>query len=241
MDKILKKLKRKSNDANTSLNLLCAFNENLLKTLPQNKGKGPDFSRLPGNGTRGELRFRNKLFWLRTIPLENNSTFIALHSETGGYYSEKKGKYSADLLGICHKSNPATTQFALAELKAGKSGDPIFYAVAEGLRNIYLHWQGIERLSCIWSKWSKKSIKNAEIRGSVWGSGNPFNRLDMKNICLLIIGDHSWAEAQRDRVKYVPIEIKLNGINVEISVYSLAARGKDRSNPYMLLPLKRYR
>jgi len=237
LDIVLGKL-NKARETEISLKLISDFKEILLRTSSENRGKGPDFSRMAGDGTDGELRFRNKLVWLNTLPLERDEVFITLHSETGGYYHEKEGKYSADILGIC--SNARTTQFAVIELKAGRGSNSVFYALAEGLRNVYLLWQEREKLSRLWKKYSKDCVKNETIQKTVWENGNPFNELDKNNIRLLIMGDRSWIEAQGECVRQIPNEIRLERINIKISVYSLEKRGKSRSKPYKLLPLKKF-
>ena len=236
LDEILNRIK-KAKEPKAQNDLLLNFENCLSGIKPEERGAGTNFSRLPGDGRKGELWFRNKLLWLRTIPLEKDVAFVALHSETGGYYPGKDGKFSADLLGIWR--NVRTTQFAVAELKAAKSGDPIFYAVAEGLRNVYLHWQNVKRLSCNWGEWRRECVKEEIMPKSVWMNGNPFNRLDPKNIRLLIIGDDSWIRKQRSCIKAVPARIKLGKINVYVSVYSLNDGGKHNSKPYALLPLKK--
>jgi hypothetical protein len=240
LDEILNQIRQASEVETQKRLLLKDFKKCLLEILPEKKGKGPDFSRLPKDGKDGELWFRNKLLWLRTIPLEDNKAFIALHAETGGYYQGNGGKFSADLLGVWH--NSMTTQFAVAELKAGKRGDPIFYAVAEGLRNVYLHWQEIERLSCLWRKWIKKCIKEKPptMRYSVWRDGNPFSKLNQKNIHLLVIGDHSWIKNQISCIKEVPSQIQFEKVRVNISVYSLNKRCRTKSKPYALLPMEKH-
>ena len=45
------------------------------------RGGLPNPLRHVGRGARGELWFRNKLLWLRTIPLENDTTFMITHAE----------------------------------------------------------------------------------------------------------------------------------------------------------------
>jgi len=236
LDKILNRIK-KAKEFKEQNDLLLNFEDYLLGIKPEERDAGTNFSRLPKDGRRGELWFRNKLLWLKTIPLEKEVAFVSLHSETGGYYQGKAGKFSADLLGVWR--NVRTTQFAVAELKAAKSGDPIFYAVAEGLRNVYLHWLNVKRLSFDWGEWMRRCVKNGTMRKSVWMNGNPFNRIDSKNIRLLIIGDDSWIRNQRSCIKAVPALIKLGKINVYISVYSLNDGGKHSSKPYALLPLKK--
>ena len=236
LDVILKEFKKlRGADARKHLDL---FINHLGSIKPDERGKGPDFKRVPKDGAAGELRFRNKLMWLRTIPLDQNETFIALHAEVGGYYEGKNGRYSADILGIWRSEK--TTRFAVAELKAGKGGDPVFYALAEGLRNVYLLWQEQVKLSRKWMEYMQLLVNKEEFRQSVWGQGSPFNKLDKKNISLLVIGDDSWIQKQGEGIRHVPEEIVLGNIHVKVSIFSLKAGGKSKSKPYALLPLRRH-
>jgi len=235
LDTILKQIKNEKNPDSLKA-LLEKFKKHLSGISPDIRGDGPDFSRLPGDGTEGELWFRNKMVWLKTIPLGKGEAFIELHPEASGYYHEKKGKISADILGIWR--NEKTTRFAVVELKAGANGDRVFYAIAEGLRNVYLLWQERKKLSILWEECNKKYVKDEKIQNSVWRGCNPFNNLDNKNISLLVIGDDSWSQKQ-NYVNNVPREIKLNNVNVKIAIYSLNKGGKPRSRPHALLPLKK--
>ena len=112
------------------------------------RGGLPSPLRHVGRGTRGELWFRNRLLWLRTIPLENDVSFMITHAEPAVYYIGKSGRNSADLLGIWH--NSTNTKLGLVELKAGRNGDHVLYAIMEGLRNLHLHRKAISRLHNGW-------------------------------------------------------------------------------------------
>ena len=160
-----------------------------------------------------------------------DSCFIVLHAETGVYRENKIGRYSADLLGLFR--SPGTTKFAVMELKYGPHGDHLFYAIAEGLKNIVLHFQGLERLRKGWK--IDAHSKNA------WGQSNPFAKVTKKSIQLLIVGDYSWMEKQRELLHYVPSHADCgNGIpKVGIAVYSSNKSARYNSKPYALLPLKR--
>jgi len=204
-----------------------------VKILEQEMRGGPlNFTREPKSGARGELWFRDRLSWLRTIPLSVNECFLVLHKEAGVYGKDKR-KCSADLIGLHRKSN--TTLFTIAELKYGKKGDPLPYACAEGLRNLYLHLQGFERLGSGWRKAPPKPK-------SIWGNGNPFAELAKTRASLLIIGDHDWATAQKRimRRRFLPKHpVKLGDWIIEIAVYSSPRGARDNSKPYRLLPMKK--
>ena len=235
LDDILKKIKKThGEEAKTNFE---NFRSHLCVLLAnQHRGHGVEFQRVPGSGTTGELNFRNKLFWLKTLPLENGEAFIVLHPEAAGYYEEKKSKYSADLLGLWRAGK--TTRFAVAELKAGKNGDPVLYAVAEGLRNLFFLWQERTKLGALWMKYMKKCVQDEVVPENVWGRGHPFAEFDMKNLCLLIIGDESWRKSQSACMDDVPREVKLGNLNVKVAVYSTPPRAKAQSKPHILLPLR---
>ena len=234
-DNILIRLKKARNPKERSENLedfLCGL-KNLKADFNGRRGEPINFCREPGRGSDGELEFRNRLLWLRTIPLPNDTSFIVLHSESGVYQIDKKGRCSSDLLGLFRSRD--TTQFAIAELKYGVQGDHLLYAIAEGLRNVCLHFQGFRRIREGW-KVNGKAAQNA------WGKTNPFSEISSKSIHLLIIGDSHWARKQQDLFRYVPqspIVLGKNFPKVTITMYSSKERAKAKSKPHALLPFKK--
>ena len=237
IDRLLAELKkaRTAEDRKNKFQACLSAMKELEIDLTGRRGK-ITFKRTPGEGQKGELRFRNRLLGLRTIPLEDESYFIALHAEAGVYRMNRSGRYSADLLGLFR--SPRTTRFGVAELKYGSRGDHLLYATAEGLINIVLHYQGLERLHRGWAECKKDPVtKNA------WGQGNPFAGLTKKSIQLLIVGDHSWMEKQRQILDHVhvstPVNFGASFPKIEIAVYSSNKGARYNSKPYALLPLQK--
>ncbi len=223
----------------------------LAKLKAEDKGKLPDPLRYPGRGQKGELWFRNRLFWLRTIPLDGDSAFIATHSEPSASQSDRRGRCPSDLLGLFRGKidNSITTALAIAELKAGGKGDHLIYAVMQASRNAVLQEKGLERLAKGWKKnvTSKKGKGEGELPfwNRVWGKGNPFGKLSEGVVVVLIIGDKPWFDAQK---KYLePVcelrkelkELKEKIPLLHILFYQLADNAKHDSKPYALLPLGR--
>jgi len=204
------------------------------------RGGLPNPLRHVGRGARGELWFRNKLLWLRTIPLENDTTFMITHAEAPVYYKGNSGRNSADLLGIWH--NVANTKLGVVELKAGRNGDHVLYAIMEGLRNLHLHRKAIKRLREGWDNALDLQNQTGENKfwSNAWGRSNPFNPR-LVNSHLVIIGDTHWMQAQRKWKKEseeIIKEIK-NSFDYETSIYSLN-NAKVLSRPYVLLPLTKW-
>ena len=196
--------------------------------IDKKRGSPPNFLRESGEGSKGELWFRNRLAWLRTIPLSNMECFTFLHDEVGVYAEERSGRCSADLLGL-HRTKK-TTKLAVVELKYGKNGDILPYACAEGLRNLYLHLQGLSRLADNWKT----------LNYTAWHEGNPFAGLAKHKATLLIIGDNEWASAQTDFQHILPQKpIKLGPWNIEIAAFASPKGAKHNSKPYALLPLRK--
>ena len=169
---------------------------------------------------------------------------------------DKTRNYSADLIGL-HRKKDTATRFAVAELKYRKSekskGDNLMYAFAEGLRNLALHLQGLDRLRAGWSEYIQTLKTCPEQKGPwkeyikhfteeelyVWGSGNPFKDISSNTSSLLIIGNHEWGVAQTELMNLLPRNpIKLNGWKISTAVYSTTA-ATSSSKPHMLLPLKK--
>ena len=230
LDQLLKKINNKKN---------CKINfGNFCKELQSieadsERGEGVDFSADRKKGAV-ELGFRDKACLLRTLPLEKDLCFIALCDEAGFYRKNKRGRYSADLLGLWR--NRKTTKLAVVELKAGRNGDSLLYAVAEGLRNLYIAWLSLKRLENRWEKTCPKKTKES------WGESTPFQKLAKKKAQLVIIGDHSWAKKTQQKedkkiIKRKPITI--GKLEIEVSIYSFANGAKSRSKPYALLPLRK--
>jgi len=239
-----KKLQKEKKDANNALFIARdILAQNLINNLTiAERGEHPDFLRYPNAARRGEEWFRNRLLWLRTIPLEKDISFMITHSETAVYYEGSKGKRSADLLGIWHSGG--NTKLGVIELKAGKNGDHVLYAILEGLRNLHLHRKAIGRLRSGWTTTlnQRHHVDSEKAFWSrVWNSGNPFPS-NLKNSHLIIIGDSSWIKMQEDWKRQAKIIIKKikEIFNYETSIYSLNDKAKSNSKPYVLLPLVKW-
>lgn len=209
------------------------------------KGQFPDPLRYPGKGKRGELWFRNRLLWLRTIPLSNNASFIITHGEAAVYYDfdrhGKGKKASADCLGIWRKAG--STKLCIAELKAGK-GDNIAYALMEGARNAYLHLKAKKRLADGWRKYvenAKRNSRGGKFWKLVWGNASPFPMKKLKDVHLLIIGDNVWIQDQKKWGSVVLKIIKLikKEFGMTVAIYSLNRIAKPLSKAYVMVPLER--
>jgi len=208
----------------------------------EERGEPPNPLRHVGKGTKGELWYRNRLLWLRTIPLEKDISFMITHSEPSVYYKGENGCNSADLLGIWHSK--ASTKLGVAELKAGEKGDHMLYAILEGARNAYLHRLAIKRLYSGWSKALNQSPQRGEglFWASVWNEGNPFNN-KLTKTHLIIIGDNKWIQAQEkwnNEAKKITNAIK-KIFGFETSIYSLDKKAQPGSKPYVLLPLEKWK
>lgn len=208
----------------------------------EQRGKNPSPFRYPGKGTKGELWFRNRLLWLRTIPLEKDISFMITHSEPAVYYQGKGGRNSADLLGIWHSNK--STKLGVAELKAGKNGNHVLYAIMEGVRNTYLNRQACKRLYSGWSDAISHHLKKkgeGAFWANVWNKGNPFHD-SLKKTHLIIIGDVEWINAQKEWQAESKKLIKdiCKKFGYETSIYSLNKKAKPASKPYVLLPLDKW-
>lgn len=234
-----KKLQNERRDSKKGLSIA----EDILKLnlinnlIIDGRGNPPSPLRHVGRGTRGELWFRNKLLRLRTIPLEDDISFMITHSEAPAYYKGKRGANRADLLGIWHSSG-GNTKLGVIELKAGVRGDHVLYAIMEGLRNLYLHRNAIKRLHSGWSM----ALNQCHEGGwsNAWSRSNPFNKR-LGNSHLIIIGDGSWIGMQenwKNEAKEITEKIKII-FNYETSIYSLNDC-EHYSKPYVLLPLTRW-
>ncbi len=229
IDNLLKKLNK-----DASRELFAEFIRGLsLVQVDTKRGAGIHFGRHAGSKA-GELEYSSKCFWLRTLPLDKQECFIALHRESGFYRKGRTARYSADLLGIWRSQN--TTRLAVAELKQGAKGDSLAYAVAEGLRNLYLAINARKEL-CNW--WAKTCPE--EFKGYV-KNYNPFTELSKegKDAQLLILGDRAWIDARvRGKEQFLGKKpIAIGNTMIEVSVYSFSHNGTPRSAPHALLPLK---
>jgi hypothetical protein len=80
-----------------------------------------------------------------------------------------------------------------------------------------------------------KYYKNA------WGGKNPFSKKPAK-AQLIILGDINWIKAQsewKECSNELISHIK-RILHFDVSIYSLCEKAKASSNPYMLLPLKKW-
>lgn len=236
------KLQKEKRDSKKALSIAKEILERKLidNLMIAERGNPPSPLRSVGKGARGELWFRNKLLWLRTIPLENDISFMITHSEPPVYYKGKTGRNSADLLGIWHSRG--NTKLGVVELKAwSRSSDHILYAIMEGLRNLHLHRKAIKRLHSGWVKALNQPRQSSEelFWSNVWSKANPFNsNLDKSH--LIIIGNNKWIQAQESwesGVREITKEIQ-EKFNYETSIYSL--NGAVKSKPYVLLPLTKW-
>lgn len=221
----------------------------------KNVGDFPNPLRFPGvNKYSGELKLRNKMFWLRSIPLEDKKTFIIINVEAANTSEiegdpPKRKKVSADLVGIIRL--PKSTAFCLAELKYGRDSDHIIYAIMEGARNFLFHKANISRLQDGWSEFiiqqpssenkDETTRSNLDFFKMTWEKDNPYGKLSSisTNDHLLIIGDEEWIEAQKDYKDSIldAIEYIQNRLQITVEVYSVSKDYKKESNPYMILPL----
>lgn len=242
LDKMLMALSKEKTNPKNGLKL-CEKILLLLKNVHERTpGENPNPFRLPKEGSRGELWYRNRLLWLRTIPLEEDTSFIITHSEAAVYRKGKNYRNSADLLGIWRKGK--NTKLGIVELKAGKNGEKILYAIMEGTRNAYLHHKAKRRLNKGWDDRvinPKKETKESGFWKTVW-KRNPYPINKLKDTQVIVIGDSMWRDVQTGVWREEAIKIIENiktTLDIEISVYSLNEKGKDNSSPYCLLPLKK--
>ena len=228
-----------------------------LKDLKLDDGRGqhPDPLRYPGRGQHGELWLRNRLFWLRTIPLDDSSAFIATHLEYPAYLKDA-GKRPSDLLGLFRgKINKTiTTALAVVELKASRgttsADDNLIYAILEASRNALLNYQGLQRLQDGWKEHIASPTEAPErmFWQTVWQEDvettnrNPFARLNREGkIVVLIVGDAAWFDGQQP---FLDVARKLNDNirnqipQLHILFYKLN-EAQPGSSPYSLLPLSR--
>lgn len=232
---------RAAKDPEEALNIARKAVEAIKKIHVVKKGTCPSSVRWAGAGSYGELWFRNRLLWLRTLPLEPGISFIITHIEAPVYYKENDGLCRADLLGIWRSKNES--KLCILELKAARrqgSDDNILYAMIEGARNAYLHNQreGRERLIFGWR--SAKKMPAYFI--NAWGKGNPFKELQ-KDARVVIIGDFEWTKEQMGlyemQVRSLASEIG-SSLKITVSAYSLNKNAKSGSKSYMLLPIQKW-
>lgn len=203
----------------------------------EGRGKHPNPLRVPEAGWKSrELTLRNKLYWLRTIPLRQGEIFISTHIEAGVYRKGSLKRRSADLVGLFCNNRGA--KLCVVELKAGKSGNNVIYAIIEGFYNLYLHQQGKNRLQEGWNEYVKNSGEEGKLWRQAWRKSNPFNERLVRSQ-VLVIGDYDWSQAQE---KYKQEAMNLcNKIKKDyecgVAVYS-TNKAKPLSKPYCLLPLK---
>lgn len=201
------------------------------------------FLRDPGQGKEGELWFRNKLLWMKTLPLNRDELFLTLCGEAGVYREGWSPRYSADLLGLWHDASH--TRLCVIELKACKgkknelSTQSILYAMIEGCRNLLLFSQSMPRLR---RDWMNKFIQSelGKANSSVWRQ-SPFQR-NLTNFHLVVMGDSNWRLKQKgvmgiaeELSKYINDEFK-----IKTDAYSFPAQAESKSSPYMLFPLKKF-
>ena len=121
----------------------------LVTSLPKllanrNAGKIPQFGREPRKGSPGELSLRNRLWWLRCLPMANR-THLFLLSPEYPVYELPKSRLSIDLLGILKNDRDEVAYTAVIELK-WKSNNPL-YALFEVARNAVLLVQSKVRVT----------------------------------------------------------------------------------------------
>ncbi|MDP3920352.1 MAG: hypothetical protein Q8R76_06060 [Candidatus Omnitrophota bacterium] len=231
LDLLLSELK-KNKDPGTGLGIASqAVNGINELVVDAGRGKFP-WSRIPGKGTKGELWYRNRLYWLKTIPLDGDGCFIALHSESPVYQKNKKGRWPADLFGLFHERQ--TTMLCVIELKAGTAGDNVLYAIVEGARNLHLLRQAHPALVKSWVA-AGKADRNA------WGKGNPLAEVSKKRTKLIILGDWAWIKAQgkwKGAAKTLR-GLLANSLKQDLSIHCLNKNAKPASKPHALLPVWR--
>lgn len=226
LGKKLKSFKSKDNRENRELfHEICADVEKIFES-----GDTGQFGKISGRPLAAESALSRKIFWLRTLPLEDRNAFIALHSESNFCRPGKKN-CSAGILGVWR--SPKGSELASLEIKAGKRGSHLLYAAAEGLRNLASAWHDISIQAKSW-----KESYGPEWEGP-WQKTDPFRDLSRKQARLIIIGDPGWVDANaRGYLNLLPETVKIGSLHAEVSVYSTGG-GRGKTPPASLLPLKK--
>jgi hypothetical protein len=231
MPELSKKLKTfKSKDNRENRELFHEICDDVGKIFES--GSTGEFGKISGRPLPAETALSKKLFWLRTLPLEDKNSFTALHSESNFCVPGKKRNCSAGILGIWR--SPESLELASLEVRTGKRGAHLLYAAAEGLRNLASAWHDIGEQAKLW-----KESYQAEWDGP-WRKTDPFRDLSKKQARLIIIGGPEWIkENAQSYLNLIPDTIKIGKLHAEASIYSVNTENKAKTPPVSIIPLRK--
>ncbi len=192
---------------------------------------GPDLSSAPGRASRAEAALCDKVFWMRTLPLEDGNTFMALHPEVCVGCGKGKER-TGGVMGLWYGAR--TTEPAVIKVKTGAAGDHLLYSAAEGIASVASLWSGLEEQKKLWKKSYPEDFEK------YWHRSDPFNELNAAQARLVILGNSAWVAKNAERyINLLPETFQAGGLHIEASVYSLDEPPRKRIRPHMLLNMKK--
>lgn len=211
----------------------------LVTSLPKllanrNAGKIPQFGREPRKGSPGELSLRNRLWWLRCLPMANR-THLFLLSPEYPVYESPKSRLSIDLLGILKNDRDEVAYTAVIELK-WKSNNPL-YALFEVARNAVLLVQSKVRVEGSWRERVEKAYPPDMFKGRI------FSEITQEHIIGMVVGPFEWYD-KYCRQKKVCIEtarkLRRASSGIRFEFWTFPKGTQCSSAPPKFLPLTRF-
>lgn len=228
-DTLMKKFERADNLTEEDINSIL---QSLSNNPAINAGETPPLDQ--NRGTNGpEHKFRDRFYFLRTLPLPTGECILLLDREYPVYEPKINGKTkrSNDLLGVRWGQHDLTKKVAAIELK-WDSNTPL-YALLEVARNCILLSISKKRLEDSWKITQEKCFKHFTKR-------NIFSKICPENTSGIILGPMKWYEDHSDQ-KEVCLDLaqrmtKRLGISFEF-IAPIEKEVRPTSSPTQLLPL----